>query len=184
MSKRRVRGRLSYRSGRGYHVPRWYMRCVQQEIVRFSASLISVFELSSTLQRCADLALVMKVVHIKDHTTHAIRVAVGKLFQVLLMFQAPSSSSCTEFTQCFGGNTSIRTIDVCGNTARIPYLSCFWGMIHSFQSFHQIATISEVFDSQDQRLIILASCRATVWEAAFRCNAEFECVTRVVFTES
>ena len=74
------------------------MRCVQQEIVRFSPSLISVFELSSTLQRCADLALVMKVVHIKDHTTHAIRVAVGKLFEVLLMFQAPSSSSCTEFT--------------------------------------------------------------------------------------
>ena len=112
MSKRHVRGRLSYRSGRGYHVPRWYMRCVQQEIVRFSPSLISVFELRSTLQRCADLALVMKVVHIKDHTTHAIRVAVGKLFQVLLMFQALSSSSCTEFTQCFGGNTSIRTIDV------------------------------------------------------------------------
>ena len=77
------------------------MRCVQQEIVRFSPSLIPVFELSSTLQHCADLALVMKVVHIKDHTTHAIRVAVGKLFDVLLMFQAqsePSSSSCTEFT--------------------------------------------------------------------------------------
>ena len=48
-----------------------------QEVVRFSPSFITVFEyiLQSTLQHCADLALVMNInmliVHIKGHTTHA-----------------------------------------------------------------------------------------------------------------
>ena len=127
----------------------------------------------STLQHCADLALVMKVLHI-DHGSYNSRNSCCRRKIVRGFAGVSMSSRFTEFTV---SAVTLPWGPLKSAATRIPYLSCFWGMIHS--SFHQIATISEVFDSHDQRLIILPSCGATVWEAALRCNAE--CVTRVVF---